>query len=199
MSKLHEALLRANFRGRDLETFLTRLLFCFFADDTGIFGPDNLFRQLVERTRAFDNQMRALLVQCAELDWSGISPAIFGAMFQGVLEVHTPDEKRQATRRELGAHYTSERNILRVHLAHDADDRAGRPLVPGVRKPGSKRYAQGAPQISGQSVTAWQMTLPVGAIAAVASVGTPPHEWSGRAWPRHPSSGGAAPAGLYGW
>ncbi|WP_321919445.1 DNA methyltransferase [Paraburkholderia tropica] len=114
MSKLHEALLRANFRGRDLETFLTRLLFCFFADDTGIFGPDNLFRQLVERTRAFDNQMRALLVQCAELDWSGISPAIFGAMFQGVLEVHTPDEKRQATRRELGAHYTSERNILRV-------------------------------------------------------------------------------------
>ncbi|WP_208491281.1 class I SAM-dependent DNA methyltransferase [Paraburkholderia tropica] len=164
VSKLHEALLRANFRGRDLETFLTRLLFCFFADDTGIFGPDNLFRQLVERTRedgrdtgarlaelfdvldtpdserqsnldealspfayingnlfaertripAFDNQMRALLVQCAELDWSGISPAIFGAMFQGVLEVHTPDEKRQATRRELGAHYTSERNILRV-------------------------------------------------------------------------------------
>lgn len=35
-------------------------------------------------------------------------------MFQGVLEEHAPDAKRQATRRELGAHYTSERNILRV-------------------------------------------------------------------------------------
>lgn len=164
VSKLHEALLQAHFRGRDLEMFLTRLLFCFFADDTGIFGADNLFRKLVERTRedgrdtgerltalfdvldtpdgerqsnldegltafsyingnlfaertripAFNNQMRALTVRCAELDWSGISPAIFGAMFQGVLEAHAPDEKRQASRRELGAHYTSERNILRV-------------------------------------------------------------------------------------
>lgn len=33
VSKLHEALLRANFSGRALEVFLTRLLFCFFADD----------------------------------------------------------------------------------------------------------------------------------------------------------------------
>jgi type II restriction/modification system DNA methylase subunit YeeA len=49
-----------------------------------------------------------------ELDWSGISPAIFGAMFQSVLEVHEPDLSRQASRRELGAHYTSERNILRA-------------------------------------------------------------------------------------
>lgn len=164
VSKLHEALLQANFRGRDLEVFLTRLLFCLFADDTGIFGQDGLFRRYVETTRpdgrdtgqslaslfdvldtsdsdrssnlderlaafayingslfsertripSFDADMRTLLVKCAELDWSGISPAIFGAMFQGVLEVHTPDETRQASRRELGAHYTSERNILRV-------------------------------------------------------------------------------------
>ncbi|MGZ8967464.1 MAG: type IIL restriction-modification enzyme MmeI, partial [Gallionella sp.] len=35
---LHQALLQANFKGRDLEIFLTRLLFCLFADDTGIFG-----------------------------------------------------------------------------------------------------------------------------------------------------------------
>ena len=35
-------------------------------------------------------------------------------MFQGVLEAHTPNESRQSSRRELGAHYTSERNILRV-------------------------------------------------------------------------------------
>ena len=69
-----------------------------------------------ERTAmpAFSSELRSLLVRCAELDWSGISPAIFGAMFQGVLEAHTPDASRQASRRELGAHFTSERNILRV-------------------------------------------------------------------------------------
>ena len=164
ISKLHEGLLRVNFKGRDLEVFLTRLLFCLFADHTGIFEPSSMFHGLIaatredgrdtgarlselfdvldtpeaerqstlderlsafayvngslfaERTRipAFDAGMRALLLRCADLDWSGISPAIFGAMFQGVLEAHTPDESRQATRRELGAHFTSERNILRV-------------------------------------------------------------------------------------
>ena len=69
-----------------------------------------------ERARipAFDSVLRKLLLESVVLDWSEISPAIFGAMFQGVLEEHSPDAKRQATRRELGAHYTSERNILRV-------------------------------------------------------------------------------------
>ncbi|MFM2407259.1 MAG: hypothetical protein RL358_1, partial [Pseudomonadota bacterium] len=183
---LHEALLQANFKGRDLEVFLTRLLFCLFADDTGIFGENNMFRRLMEATRAdggdvgrvlaelfqvldtsdserqknldealarfayingklfadparipsFDSGLRAQLIACAQLDWSNISPAIFGAMFQGVLEkdditpVH-PERSavegrqaqcdgslkastRKASRRELGAHYTSERNILRV-------------------------------------------------------------------------------------
>ncbi len=164
IGRLHEGLLAAGFKGRDLEIFLTRLLFCLFADDTGIFGADGQFRRLVERTRAdgkdlgatlaelfdvldtpedqrqttmdddlrafayvngslfaqrtripaFDTALRALLLRCIDLDWSGISPAIFGAMFQGVLEAHSPDESRQASRRELGAHYTSERNILRV-------------------------------------------------------------------------------------
>lgn len=164
ISKLHEALLRINFKGRDLEVFLTRLLFCLFADDTGIFNENGQFRRFVEsakldgsdngqligelfdvlntaeddrlvtlednlkafpyingnlfaeRTRipVFDSDLRKLLISCATLDWSGISPAIFGAMFQGVLEEHNTTEKRQSTRRELGAHYTSERNILRV-------------------------------------------------------------------------------------
>ena len=164
ISKLHEALLRIKFKGRDLEVFLTRLLFCLFADDTGIFNENGQFRRFVEsakedgsdigqqigelfdvlntpdndrlvtlednlkafpyingnlfaeRTRiaVFDSDLRKLLISCATLDWSGISPAIFGAMFQGVLEEHNTTEKRQATRRELGAHYTSERNILRV-------------------------------------------------------------------------------------
>jgi len=164
VSELHQALLDARFTGRDLEVFMTRLLFCFFADDTGIFGANGQFERLIrrssedgrdtgariaelfqvldtprgarqstldedlaafeyvngslfaERTRtpAFDSAMRQHLISCSEMDWSGISPAIFGAMFQGVLEERKPDEKRQATRRELGAHYTSERNILRV-------------------------------------------------------------------------------------
>jgi type II restriction/modification system DNA methylase subunit YeeA len=188
ISKLHEALLRANFKGRDLEVLLTRLLFCLFAEDTGIFGENGIFRRLMESTRpdgsdvgrvlaelfqilntpdaerqrnldealaafayingnlfaensripSFDSELREQLIACAKLDWSGISPAIFGAMFQGVLEEHEIDpvrpelveghshfdkliangslkiSNRKASRRELGAHYTSERNILRV-------------------------------------------------------------------------------------
>ena len=55
---------------------------------------------------AFDAQMRALLLQCSALDWGKISPAIFGSMFQSVMR---PEERRM-----LGAHYTSERNILKV-------------------------------------------------------------------------------------
>lgn len=55
---------------------------------------------------AFDSKMRETLLDCCGLDWSKISPAIFGALFQSVM-----DEK---LRRNLGAHYTSERNILRL-------------------------------------------------------------------------------------
>ena len=51
IAKLHEALIAANYKGRDLEVFLTRLLFCLFADDTGIFGDDGIFRRLVEATK----------------------------------------------------------------------------------------------------------------------------------------------------
>jgi hypothetical protein len=54
----------------------------------------------------FDATMRQTLLDCANFDWHGISPAIFGAMFQGVMD------KEQ--RRELGAHYTSEENILKL-------------------------------------------------------------------------------------
>ncbi len=46
------------------------------------------------------------LIKCCEFDWSNISASIFGSLFQGVM-----DEKQ---RRELGAHYTSEKNILKV-------------------------------------------------------------------------------------
>ena len=46
VSQLHQALLNAGFAGHDLEVFMTRLLFCFFADDTGIFGADGQFARL---------------------------------------------------------------------------------------------------------------------------------------------------------
>jgi type I restriction-modification system DNA methylase subunit len=165
VSKLHEGLLRANYVGKDLESFLTRLLFCLFADDTGIFGDDGQFRRLIEKTKEdgsdvgstiallfqvlntpkdkrqtnldenlkafeyvngslfaeyiqtpyFDFDLRTNLLRCVEIDWSGISPAIFGSMFQSVLEYGATDNhQRTDTRRELGAHYTSERNILKV-------------------------------------------------------------------------------------
>ena len=54
----------------------------------------------------FDTEMRKILLECCELDWAKISPAIFGSLFQAVMN---PEE-----RRNLGAHYTSEKNILRV-------------------------------------------------------------------------------------
>jgi hypothetical protein len=54
----------------------------------------------------FDAGLRTLLLECCHFDWSGVSPAIFGTMFQSVTD---PKE-----RRNLGAHYTSETNILKV-------------------------------------------------------------------------------------
>ncbi|MDD2609929.1 MAG: class I SAM-dependent DNA methyltransferase [Giesbergeria sp.] len=64
----------------------------------------------------FDSTARSVLLHCAEqFDWSQISPAIFGSLFQAV--IHHDDEgvtAKSSKRRELGAHYTSEINILRV-------------------------------------------------------------------------------------
>lgn len=54
----------------------------------------------------FTPSMRSALVQVCAYDWGNISPAIFGAMFQTV--------KSKEDRRELGEHYTSEANILKV-------------------------------------------------------------------------------------
>jgi hypothetical protein len=50
--------------------------------------------------------MREALIDCCRLDWSKISPAIFGAMFQSVMD--------DAKRHDVGAHYTSEENILKL-------------------------------------------------------------------------------------
>jgi hypothetical protein len=55
---------------------------------------------------SFTAKMREALALTTEYDWSKISPAIFGAMFQTV--------KSKEERRNLGEHYTSEANILKV-------------------------------------------------------------------------------------
>lgn len=156
MGKLHDALKAAGYTGHDLEVLLVRLLFCLFAEDTGIFETATFHDLIAQRTApdgadlglwlgqlfqtlnkdvaqrqttldaqlaefpyvngklfaesislaAFDAKMRALLLDASALDWSRISPAIFGAMFQSVMDAKA--------RRNLGAHYTSEKNILKL-------------------------------------------------------------------------------------
>jgi hypothetical protein len=55
---------------------------------------------------SFDAKTRALLIEACQFDWSAISPAIFGSLFQSVMDAKE--------RRAQGAHYTTERNILKV-------------------------------------------------------------------------------------
>ena len=156
MGKLHDKLEAVGYRGHDLEVYLVRLLFCLFADDTGIFdkgifweyidlhtksdGSDlamhiaSIFHTLntppekrltnldtnlaqfpyvngklfaeVLQPAAFDSKMREMFLEACGFDWGKISPAIFGSMFQAVMN---PTE-----RRNLGAHYTSEKNIQKL-------------------------------------------------------------------------------------
>ena len=156
MGKLHDRLKEVGYTGHSLELYLVRLLFCLFADDTGIFER-SIFSEYIDRhtkpdgsdlaahlglifytlntpkesrlknideslgafpyvngklfeetlpPAAFDSKMRAMLLDACGLDWGSISPAIFGSMFQSVMN---PKE-----RRNLGAHYTSEKNIQKV-------------------------------------------------------------------------------------
>jgi N-6 DNA Methylase len=156
MGELHDRLKEIGYTGHDLEVYLVRLLFCMFADDTGIFnkgifweyidlhtkedGSDlamhiasifqilntskekrlknldenlaqfpyvngKLFEETVQPA-AFDKQMREILLKACAFDWGKISPAIFGSMFQAVMN--------QTERRNLGAHYTSEKNIQKL-------------------------------------------------------------------------------------
>ncbi len=157
MGELHDALKAGGYEGHDLERFLVRLVFCLFADDTGIFAPKGILTDYIEqrtspdgtdlgpklanlfevlntdeerrqrtldedlkqfpyvngdlfrerlRLPSFDSRMRRLLLDACDFDWSLISPAIFGALFQSVM-----DKKK---RRAIGAHYTSEQNIMKV-------------------------------------------------------------------------------------
>ncbi|MGA8763998.1 MAG: DNA methyltransferase [Candidatus Sulfotelmatobacter sp.] len=156
MGSLHDALKASGYNGHDLEQFLVRILFCLFADGTGIFERGSFSALIRERTRedgsdlgpwlarlfdvlntpepdrernldgdlkefpyvngdlfkehlripSFDTVMRGLLLEACSFSWEAISPAIFGSLFQSVME--------KAERRAQGAHYTTERNIMKV-------------------------------------------------------------------------------------
>lgn len=167
IGQLHDQLYDAGFRGHELEIFLVRIVYCLFADDTGIFQTRDQFHfQITERSRpdggdlgsllsyifqvlntapadrpnAMDEDLRTLpyvngglfrevlaiptfnvhtrnlLLACFDFDWSTISPAIFGSMFQAVMS-RDPDR-----RHSLGGHYTSEGNILKVLRGLFLDD-----------------------------------------------------------------------------
>lgn len=158
MAKLYDEILKDNpvkttEELHQLNVFLSRLLFCFFAEDTEIFpkasftnsisshtqrdGSDlntylhKLFEVLNTQDRSkypeflkvfpyvngglfteaiyvpqFSLRSRAMIIEAGELDWSGINPDIFGSMFQAVVHVDQ--------RAEMGMHYTSVPNIMKV-------------------------------------------------------------------------------------
>ena len=157
VGKIHDDLKNSGYKSPHLEKILVRLVFCMFADDTGIFeirdhfldllksqiqvGDYNigrilahLFQTLNEPTNnrensldqnlndfpyidgglfdeqskipSFTKEMAQNLIEACEFNWSAISPAIFGSLFQFVMD--------REERREQGAHYTSEKNILKV-------------------------------------------------------------------------------------
>ncbi len=156
MAEFHNAIADTGYEGHSLEVFLTRILFCLFSEDTGIFERRQFQNYIEQRTNedgsdlgvkilelfyilnspvekrqsnldeqlaafsyingkifserldpiSLDKKARETLLKCCSFDWSQISASIFGSLFQGVMD---SDE-----RRELGAHYTSELNIMKV-------------------------------------------------------------------------------------
>jgi hypothetical protein len=168
MGALHDLLEESGYENHPLEVLLVRLLFCMFADGTGIFQPAQSFREWLEGRTAedgsdlgpqlaqffqvlntpterraktldeqlasfpyvngklfeevlpiasFDRAMRESLLNACTLDWGKISPAIFGALFQSIMD--------DRARRDLGAHYTSEGNILKLLRPLFLDDLRG--------------------------------------------------------------------------
>lgn len=154
IANVYDAIERKGYKQEDLAVFLARLMFCMFAEDTGIFEPKQfenflknntttknlgeklksffnvlnsppnkrkeqenellkfpyvnggLFKDNIDKLPTLNLAFRETLIKCCEYDWSFISPVIFGSLFQAV--IHEED------RRTLGAHYTSEKNIMRV-------------------------------------------------------------------------------------
>ena len=72
-----------------------------------------LFKEAISPA-AFDAKMRQELIKACNTDWSTISPEIFGSLFQSVMDTNE--------RRNLGAHYTNEQNILKVINSLFLDD-----------------------------------------------------------------------------
>lgn len=156
MCELHDTLESQGFVGTDLERLLVRLLFCLFADDTGVFEPSTFETFVRQQTREdgsdvgarlnelfdvlntpedrwpasaretfagfryingdlfkdrlafppFTRRTRDALVAACEFQWARVSPAVFGSLFQGIMD--------DRERRQQGAHYTSERDIMKV-------------------------------------------------------------------------------------
>ena len=64
-----------------------------------------LFAERIE-IAVFDNALRDILLDASVFDWGSVSPAIFGALFESVID--------KVTRRRQGAHYTPEEAIQKV-------------------------------------------------------------------------------------
>lgn len=161
MAKLYDLITAANpattaTQTHALNVFLSRLLFCFFAEDTGIFSERQFTNAVSSHTQAdgtdlaeyldavfkvmntarkdrasglpsyldafeyvngglfkdhypaplFNRKSRELLIDLGSLDWAQINPDIFGSMIQAVV---LPSQ-----RGDLGMHYTSVPNIMKV-------------------------------------------------------------------------------------
>ena len=63
VGRLHDALKEAGYQGHNLERFLVRIVFCLFADDTGIFERDIFLDFIETRTREDGSDLGALLTQ----------------------------------------------------------------------------------------------------------------------------------------
>jgi len=66
----------------------------------------------------FDGPMREALIECCDFNWSRISPAVFGSLFQSIMS----GEEGRRRRRQIGAHYTSERDIMKLVRSLFLDD-----------------------------------------------------------------------------
>ncbi|MDA1634005.1 N-6 DNA methylase [Bacillus cereus] len=155
METLHKKLLESKYPRNYADLLMTRIIFCLFADDSGIFQQNQFTNYLVNETREdgsdlvdrlavlfqvlntpenerfqadvlkefpyingglfehsqltglpLTKEIRTHLIETSKLDWSRISPVIFGSMFEAAM-----DDTR---RHNLGAHYTSEINIMKV-------------------------------------------------------------------------------------
>ena len=157
VGKIHDDLKKSGYKSPNLEKILVRIVFCMFADSTGIFQDRESFLDLLKvqstekdhnvgrilahlfqtlnepidhreisldqdlkdfpyvdgglfdeqsKIPSFSVEMTKNLIEACSFDWSAISPAIFGSLFQFVMD--------REERRKQGAHYTTEKNIMKV-------------------------------------------------------------------------------------